>query len=219
MGSPFPGVDPFLEGQGLWSDLHLSFICCWRELLMRKLPKRYVARIVEPNIRNALGRLSDLIPMRRIEIQRRSDDGVVTVLELLTPIHKHDPEQREYLSERDAWHGQRVNLVEVDLLLSGVRIPFPGPLPEGDFYAMLLRTNLPRRQDVYWWRLQDPLPVIPIPLEGLEENIVSDLQEVYTTMFDRAAYDQLVQYNQPIGIVLRSSMREWVDERLRLGGY
>src|ERR1700712_1548371 len=47
MGSPFPGVDPFLEGQGVWHDFHHTFITTWRELVMRKLPTNYVARVEE----------------------------------------------------------------------------------------------------------------------------------------------------------------------------
>lgn len=219
MGSPFPGVDPFLEGQGIWSDFHFSFICCWREMLMRTLPKGYVARIEQPPLRTSPGRLDHWIPMRRIEIQRRSDDGVVTILELLAPMNKNEPGRGEYLSERGTWRGQQVNLVEVDLLLNGVRVPFARPLVGGDFYAAVSRRSVPGRQEVWFWRLQDRLPVIRIPLEGSDEDIVSDLQEAYTTTFDRAAFEQLVRYDQPIGIALTTAMQAWMDERLRIRGY
>ena len=47
MGSRFPGVDPFLEGQGVWHDFHQTFIVTWREILMRRLPGNYVARVEE----------------------------------------------------------------------------------------------------------------------------------------------------------------------------
>src|SRR6266487_1433964 len=47
MGSPFPGVDPFLEGQGVWHDFHQTFVVTWREILMRRLPGNYVARVEE----------------------------------------------------------------------------------------------------------------------------------------------------------------------------
>src|SRR5205814_10164583 len=47
MGSPFPGVDPFVEGQGVSHDFHQTFVVTWRELLMRKLPANYVARVEE----------------------------------------------------------------------------------------------------------------------------------------------------------------------------
>jgi len=47
MPSPFPGVDPFVEGQRVWHDFHQTFIVTWREMLMRKLPSNYVARVEE----------------------------------------------------------------------------------------------------------------------------------------------------------------------------
>jgi hypothetical protein len=30
LNSPFPGVDPYLEGQHYWPDFHASFIYEWR---------------------------------------------------------------------------------------------------------------------------------------------------------------------------------------------
>jgi hypothetical protein len=47
VASPFPGVDPFLEGQGVWADFHHTLITTWRELLMREIPTNYVARVEE----------------------------------------------------------------------------------------------------------------------------------------------------------------------------
>lgn len=45
MPSRFPGVDPYLEGSGLWPDFHHEFITAWRAALRRSLPKHYEARI------------------------------------------------------------------------------------------------------------------------------------------------------------------------------
>src|SRR5487761_1279675 len=47
MPSRFPGVDPYLEGSGLWRDFHHEFITAWRGALRRTLPKHYEARIDE----------------------------------------------------------------------------------------------------------------------------------------------------------------------------
>ena len=47
MPSRFPGVDPYLEGSGLWPDFHHEFITAWRGALRRSLPKHYEARINE----------------------------------------------------------------------------------------------------------------------------------------------------------------------------
>jgi hypothetical protein len=41
MSSPFPGMDPFIEGQ-VWEDFHQEYIGAIRSALVRHLPPRYV---------------------------------------------------------------------------------------------------------------------------------------------------------------------------------
>jgi hypothetical protein len=47
MPSPFPGVDPYLEGQNYWPDFRASFITYWRDALADVLPDHYEARMDE----------------------------------------------------------------------------------------------------------------------------------------------------------------------------
>jgi len=47
MGSPFPGVDPYLEDQDFWPDFHATFLNYWREAVSSALPPSYDARIDE----------------------------------------------------------------------------------------------------------------------------------------------------------------------------
>jgi hypothetical protein len=47
MRCPFPGIDPFLEAQGLWPDFHAKFINYLQESLAENLPGQYEARIDE----------------------------------------------------------------------------------------------------------------------------------------------------------------------------
>ena len=47
MPSRFPGVDPYLEAQGLWADFHSEFISAWRSALLDQLPAGYDARVGE----------------------------------------------------------------------------------------------------------------------------------------------------------------------------
>lgn len=47
MGSPFPGVDPFLEDPAFWLDFHLRFINIWCEAVAEQLSDEYEARIGE----------------------------------------------------------------------------------------------------------------------------------------------------------------------------
>lgn len=47
MPSIFPGIDPFLEAQGLWPDFHVRFINNLGDALMDLMPDNYEARIGE----------------------------------------------------------------------------------------------------------------------------------------------------------------------------
>ncbi len=47
MPSPFPGMDPYLEGPWRWADLHSRFINIASDQLMAKLRPKYLARIEE----------------------------------------------------------------------------------------------------------------------------------------------------------------------------
>src|ERR1051325_9351323 len=46
MASPFPGMDPYLEGPE-WPDFHSRFVNAWCEGIADELPDDYVARIDE----------------------------------------------------------------------------------------------------------------------------------------------------------------------------
>ncbi len=45
MPSPFPGMDPYLERPGLWSDVHAGMITVIRDQLQMQITPRYIALI------------------------------------------------------------------------------------------------------------------------------------------------------------------------------
>jgi hypothetical protein len=47
MPSPFPGIDPYLEGLHFWEDFHPSFLTYCRDALNEILPGDYVAQLGE----------------------------------------------------------------------------------------------------------------------------------------------------------------------------
>src|SRR5580765_4063625 len=47
MPSPFPGIDPYLEGQGHWLDFHARFVPVLADAINERLPEDYLARIDE----------------------------------------------------------------------------------------------------------------------------------------------------------------------------
>ena len=47
MPSPFPGMDPYLEGPAHWSDFHFRFINRMADAINERLPDRYATRVGE----------------------------------------------------------------------------------------------------------------------------------------------------------------------------
>src|SRR5262245_33283918 len=134
MGSFFPGMDPFLEEPALWSDFHSRFINSWADALAEVLPEQYDAYLG--------ARVNPDSPRETfIEILHKPDRNLVTVLELLSPANREQPGRTEYLAKRRAILYQMVNLVELDLLRAGRRIPSQVPLPPGDYYYLVARAD------------------------------------------------------------------------------
>jgi hypothetical protein len=76
---PFPGVDPFLESQGLWPDFHSKFINCWQEALLDTLPSAYDARLDERVYLVDLSEESTRMILPDVAVERRENIGLPTV--------------------------------------------------------------------------------------------------------------------------------------------
>lgn len=258
--SPFPGMDPYLEGPN-WPDFHATFIVCWRKALNRILPKGYRARIDErinliesgresrpprrPDVAVVHGRRIKRRPSRsaresavallepvsitlpqyeearetRVEIVGRPDNSLVTVLELLSPYNKDPGEgQGQYLVKRDEVLRQAINLVELDLLLGGHRLPFSDPLPRGDYYAMIARADQRPKCDVYAWPLEDPLPMIPIPLRNGDPDVRLELSGVFKAALAEGEYQDDLNYRLAPPASIPREARNRIAQRLASAG-
>ena len=116
---------------------------------------------------------------------------LVTVIELLSTANKRAgaDSRREYLREREQILQSTVHLVEIDLLLKGERLPTVEPLPEADYYAFVSRSEYRPAVEVYYWRRDERMPTIPVPLLREDGEVYLDLQAVYEETYKRAMYD------------------------------
>lgn len=153
-----------------------------------------------------------------IEIRRRPDWTLVTVIELLSPSNKSEPGRSDSLAKRVALIGQPVHLVELDLLVGGRRLPMRRPLPRGDYYALVARADRRPNCDVYAWTIRDLLPTIPIPLQAPDPDVPLDLAVVFATAFERGRYARSIDSNAPLTIPLMPEDRSWAEELARMQG-
>jgi hypothetical protein len=146
-------------------------------------------------------------------IRDRRDMHVVTVIEVLSPTNKSPrADGRElYLRKRLSILESRTNLVEIDLLRGGRRLPTVERLRPADYYVFVCRGARRPQADVYAWGLRQSLPAVPIPLAPDDREVTLDLQAVFNRVFDDFGYDYALDYRQPVHPPLREADALWAD--------
>jgi hypothetical protein len=123
MKSPFPGMDPFIEARGLWTDFHDSLIVELRRYLNSRLPDRYQALVGERTyidvVEPAEGFASEQLIKPDVRIDSRGArsangwkeeaTGPAVMVEPLVMHPQLNVEETEtYLEVRDSAAGDRV---------------------------------------------------------------------------------------------------------------
>lgn len=151
-----------------------------------------------------------------LKIRSKEDHTVVSVIELLSPTNKEKSGgMQQYLAKRNTYLRTLTNIVEIDLLRGGTRLPTRQPLHDNDYFAFVIRHGDRAHVEVYGWNLQDRLPIIPVPLGEGDPDVGLDLQVAFDRTYDRGGYDYALDYQQTIIPALNQAGREWVEERLR----
>lgn len=141
---------------------------------------------------------------------------VVTVIELLSPYNKRGGEgRREYLRKRDEVLRSDTNLVELDLLRGGQRLPTITPLPPGDYSAIISRASRRPRAQALGWTIRQPLPPIVVPLREGEPDVVLELQPLFNQRYDRGNFRYSLVYSAPVEPPLNCDDEAWASELLR----
>ena len=153
---------------------------------------------------------------RHLKLIHVQTGQVVTVIELLSPINKRPGEDGldAYLEKRSELLASMCNLVELDLLRGGERLPMAGPLPRGDYYAYVGRTGRRPRCQIITWPLRSPLPKISLPLLPEDSEVPLDLQAVFLATYEPSLYDRRLPYHQPLVPPLPPDDETWVKECL-----
>lgn len=251
MPSPFPGMDPYLEGPNLWEGFHANLATEIQSQLNPYLRPKYVATLtprvvydevliarrpytIKPDVgvwqvgesgpayeqtaatippAPLVGEVAVPEPVReqRIEIRQVETGELVTAVELLSPVNKrrgHDA-HRAYLRKRRDLLRTDVNLMEVDLLRIGERPPILTPLPDEPYFIFLHRGRSKGRVEIWPIPLRQPLPVVPVPLLEPDPDVPLDFNRVMQTIYDRAAYDLVIDYSQPPPWPKRFRSEDW----------
>lgn len=159
------------------------------------------------------------VPFRQISIEIRTvpDEQVVTIIELLSPINKREDDE-QYERKRERILLTSAHLLEIDLLRSGQRIKVHDRLPDAPYFIFLSRGDERPDCDIWVVRLQEPLPVVPVPLLGDDPDVPLDLGAALKNIYDRARYSRRVNYTAAPVPPLSGEDAIWADALLREKG-
>src|SRR5438874_10235918 len=222
MASPFPGMDPYLEDPRLWPDFQHQLVACLFQLLLPNVTDRYRARVVHRSYATETPLFTSVLREEHtedlIEVRRRGDSKLVTLLDVVSPANKSTTIGRDaYLQTRQNAKQLGASLVEIDLVLEGeptLDYSRDG-LPEWDYAVTVTRSTQPERYEIYTATVQKRLPKFRLPLAPDDKDTVLDLQAAFARCYDQNGYDQLIDYGRDPHPMLDDADRQWLAEMLR----
>jgi hypothetical protein len=134
-----------------------------------------------------------------LKIMDRNHRRLVTVIELLSPANKTPGKDRDaYLMKQCEYLAADVNLVEIDLLRKGERLPWLTDSVKSSAYHVMVSRAAERPRGQAWpFSLRDPLPTIAVPLTVRDGDLAVDLGSCMNQCYDSAGYDRELDYTQP----------------------
>jgi hypothetical protein len=156
-----------------------------------------------------------------VVIRTVEDDTLVTSIEILSFANKC-PGHTAYLTyrrKRRALLASTAHLLEIDLLRAGERPPLAEPLPEAPYFIILSRAERRPVAEIWPLHLQEPLPILPVPLLPPNPDVPLDLGHALATIYDRSGYDLRIDYTQrPPAPALSAEEQMWLEAHLRTAG-
>ena len=171
--------------------------------------------------------LKRLVPMyvpvktQTIFIRDRHNNRLVTVIEILSPANKRPGSYslREYHRKRLTLLHSKAHLLEIDLLRKGERPPLEKPLPDVPYFAVLSRADRRPVADVWPIRLQEVLPILPLPLLDPDPDVPLELGRAVAAVYNDGAFDLRIDYQELLpDSHLSPENAAWVDNLLREKG-
>jgi hypothetical protein len=145
------------------------------------------------------------------------EQRLVTSIEILSPSNKRPNSSGRdlYLRKRQSIMLGGVNLVEMDLLRGGERMPMLDPWPASPYTLMVARAKKPQTCLVWPVYFQKPLPRIQVPLAKPDPAIPLDLQPMVAAVYERSRYAQSIDYTRPLSPPLGPEESAWLEKLLR----
>jgi hypothetical protein len=161
--------------------------------------------LVETEFREAFIEISSLSPERKL----------VTTIEVLSPSNKRPGTEgwRQYVRKRQAHLQRQANLVEIDLLRGGQRMPMHEEWPASPYYVLTCWKRSAPACKVWPAFFDRPLPQLCVPLTPPDADLTLDLQPMVHSIYDRSRYAVDIDYRRPCRPALDERTTIWLSER------
>jgi hypothetical protein len=162
--------------------------------------------------------VSEFLVERFIEIYTQEEQReLVTCVEVLSPSNKRPGTEGwdQYTRKRQALLLGQANLVEIDLLRGGHKMPMLDPWPACPYTILVSRRlRTPHCRVAKGW-MQKPLPKIKVPLVADDADVDLALQPLVEEVYRRFRYDQQIDYAKPCKPPLCSEEMNWLQGQLK----
>jgi len=151
-----------------------------------------------------------------LEPERR----LVTCIEVLSPANKRKgtPGWEQYQRKRQALLLGEANLVEIDFLRGGQRMPMVDPWPKPPYYLLVSRRAQATYCKVWPARYRQRVPTLPIPLDPPDPDVVLDLQSMIDAIYTRYRYARDIDYSRSLDPPLPPEDMAWLSDGIKARG-
>ena len=154
-----------------------------------------------------------------LEIREVSTGKVITVIEILSPTNKQTKEGRKaYLKKREKLLESDTNLIEIDLIRKGDKMPMITNIADTDYRILVVRASRLPKAQLYAFSVRETIPNFTIPLQPEEDEIELNLQNLLVEIYEQAGFDLTLDYTQDPVPNLSLEDRKWLDDFLKQKG-
>ncbi|MEM7537443.1 MAG: DUF4058 family protein [Chloroflexota bacterium] len=153
---------------------------------------------------------------RSVQIRLVENHQLVTSIEILSPPNKQIPGLSRYQQKRHTILYSAVHLIELDLFRGGQRVAWElNESPVDTDYVVLLNRSFSgeeRISGIWPVAINEPLPLLPVPLLEPEPDILIDLNQMIQHIYHKSRYAQRLDYTKPIpSPKLRPTIQKWIE--------
>src|SRR4029077_18301422 len=132
--------------------------------------------------------------------EAEQEPHLVTCIEVLSPSNKRGGKKgwKLYLRKRNALLLGKANLVEIDLIRGGRRMPMVEPWPKSPYYLLVGRESRAPYCRVWPVYFNQPLPEIPVPLASPDPDLSLAWKPMIEAVYERPGYARRLDYSKPL---------------------